>query len=542
MSEVEAPAPKVRRRSYPCPCRICNGKERDYRTVQKHRSGQLYCSSTCNSNGGSIPTMMTAAHLHSSHVQVDDFIDHRSDCGLSSSVGESLMDPRKILQEQLEKSGPPNYSTRVLRYVLEELKTKLTYGASSIEFEDHLKNASRLIEEDMPIKWCDIQKLLKSLGYESPRCYRVCLKQDHSYLIKEKNEQCPYCQSSWDDGVDYYVLGLRVKNWFDTEEKCEKLMGHWMDKHSWLDGDTSNSNDTRLSELWHGSRFKQISWFWNPANYTLLPAKCVSCGMLISTETIEQELSLPQATPTPLSVTCDGCRNIVNFHPNYMRGDPRNQAIIIHEDGWAPHTTSSAHSMAAITVSHACSSKLDRSSGSNCQVYSFIPVNELPTKAPHKYDAFFAPLIEEVEQLFLNGKPVFFKSNVPNYSPKNDTFSLRVIPLLVTADMKARAEIGLTSAGGRKGCRRCEVVGEYVASKRHYYYGNFLTRYHHPPAERNATESLKRGKEVDILLRIALNCCSNIRPNKSPFHRLLNAKQSYYTSQHNHQQLLSKSM
>ena len=109
---------------------------------------------------------------------------------------------------------------------------------------------------------------------------------------------------------------------------------------------------------------------------------------------------------------------------------------------------------------------------------------------------FFAPLIEEVEHLFLNGKSVFLKSKVPNYSPKNDTFSLRVIPLLVTADMKAHAEIGLTSAGGRKGCRRCEVVGEYVASKRHYYYGIFLTRYHHPPAEINATESLKRGKEV----------------------------------------------
>ena len=119
------------------------------------------------------------------------------------------------------------------------------------------------------------------------------------------------------------MLGLRVKNWFDTEEKCAKLMGHWMDKHSWLDGDPSNSNDTKLSELWHGSRFKQISWFWNPANYTLLPAKCVSCGMLISTETIEKELSLPQTTPTPLSVTCDGCRNIVSFHPNYMRGDPQ---------------------------------------------------------------------------------------------------------------------------------------------------------------------------------------------------------------------------
>ena len=54
-------------------------------------------------------------------------------------------------------------------------------------------------------------------------------------------------------------------------------------------------------------------------------------------------------------------------------GDPRNQAIIIHKDGWNPHSTSSAHSIAAITGSFGCMTKANRSNASNatCMVYSF---------------------------------------------------------------------------------------------------------------------------------------------------------------------------
>ena len=197
------------------------------------------------------------------------------------------------------------------------------------------------------------------------------------------------------------------------------------------------------------------------------------------------------------SLVCDDCCNQITLLPCFMKGDPRNQAIIIHEDGWAPHSTSSLHSVAAITISRACLSKLSRSSGTSCQVYSFIPVDQLPKKAPHKYDVFFIPLIEENEESFLHGTKVFFKSSVAGHSLANDTFNLRLIPLLLTADMKAHAEIGLTSAGGKKGCRRCEVVGEYVQSKHHYYYGNFLKRYYHRTEEQTAERSLKRAMEIE---------------------------------------------
>lgn len=130
-------------------------------------------------------------------------------------------------------------------------------------------------------------------------------------------------------------------------------------------------------------------------------------------------------------------------------------------------------------------------------VAEYIHLYLLISFAPHKYDAFFVPLIREIEELFINGKQVFFKSAVDDYSNENATFKVRVLPLLITADMKAHAEIGLTTAGGKKGCRRSELEGTYIPSRRHYYYGDYLSLYHNRPNARKADESLRRGLEVE---------------------------------------------
>ena len=101
------------------------------------------------------------------------------------------------------------------------------------------------------------------------------------------------------------------------------------------------------------------------------------------------------------------------FSPlQYTYCDPCNQAIIIHEDGWSPHSSSARHSIAAITITHACMTKADRCDANNVQIFSFIPVNQLPNDAPHKYDAFFEPLLKEIENLFIDGEEVFFKAEI----------------------------------------------------------------------------------------------------------------------------------
>ena len=82
-------------------------------------------------------------------------------------------------------------------------------------------------------------------------------------------------------------------------------------------------------------------------------------------------------------------------------------------------------------------------------------------------------------------------------TPANDTPTLRLIPLLCTADLRAHSEIGLTSAGGRKGCRRCEVIGTYIPPSNHYYYDHFLHRYHNPPTPRTTHQNRIYGQEAD---------------------------------------------
>ena len=54
-------------------------------------------------------------------------------------------------------------------------------------------------------------------------------------------------------------------------------------------------------------------------------------------------------------------------------------------------------------------------------------------------------MVEEIENFFIHGEEVFFKAEVEGFSPPNDFSTLCLLPLLVTADSKAHAEIGLTT-------------------------------------------------------------------------------------------------
>ena len=69
--------------------------------------------------------------------------------------------------------------------------------------------------------------------------------------------------------------------------------------------------------------------------------------------------------------------------------------------------------------------------------------------------------------------------------------------MLFTADSKAHHEIGLSSSGGHKGCRRCTLSGEYVPEKRHYYYGYFQKRFWYPCLPRTASEDRINGQAAD---------------------------------------------
>ena len=71
--------------------------------------------------------------------------------------------------------------------------------------------------------------------------------------------------------------------------------------------------------------------------------------------------------------------------------------------------------------------KAFRADGKTARFYSFIPSRQLPQRSPHKLDAFF------------------YRTDATKEYASNDVANLRVVPLLLTADMKAHAEVGLVS-------------------------------------------------------------------------------------------------
>ena len=251
------------------------------------------------------------------------------------------------------------------------------------------------------------------------------------------------------------------------------------------------SKDIQLIELWHGSQFRELSYFFDASKVSPLPAHCTHCNGVVSASIID---AAKACNDFQVVVNCPHCqKKFVTFRETFQ-GDPRNQAVVIHMDGWNPHVSSAKYSISAINIAHATMPKSLRADQKKIHVYSFIPSYQLPKDSPHKYDAFLEPLINELEELYIYGKEVIFSAPVDSY-PANDVCTLRLIPLLFTADMKAHAEVGLVSVSGYMGCRRCEARAEYINN--HCRFGNFLERYASPARARSAITNRSHGKAVD---------------------------------------------
>ena len=141
-------------------------------------------------------------------------------------------------------------------------------------------------------------------------------------------------------------------------------------------------------------------------------------------------------------VTCSNCLEQIHLVPRFMRGNPLNQAIIIHEDGFNAFRQRS-HGTSAIHFTSACVEKQKRKD--SLQVYSFAPSSYIPEGITHKFDAFLEPLIEELKNLYVHGIEVVIGEDIDlgNYVVAAGTYTVRMILLL----LKAIQEIVLYASG-----------------------------------------------------------------------------------------------
>ena len=111
-----------------------------------------------------------------------------------------------------------------------------------------------------------------------------------------------------------------------------KMTAHCREKDHWIG---IQGGYSMKKELWDGSRFGEISWFWDPDYHWILPALCPFCHSVVSSADIENEL--PESTEdinnAIVSLECQQCFNKFDSNVKVVTGDPRNIALIGHWDG-----------------------------------------------------------------------------------------------------------------------------------------------------------------------------------------------------------------
>ena len=179
-----------------------------------------------------------------------------------------------------------------------------------------------------PKDWEQAKKFFDDVGYEDAKEYFICLSgahKNHWDIMESATEKCRFCGEA--GSIKYYYLGLRskVKLWVADQQMCEKMTAHWVEKEHWING--GNDGWSIKKEVWDGTRFSELAWFWNPDETWCLPARCVrkGCKNIISAQEISQA---PTKADGSRELFCVSCCTRFDHHPKYVSGDPRNIAYI----------------------------------------------------------------------------------------------------------------------------------------------------------------------------------------------------------------------
>lgn len=165
----------------------------------------------------------------------------------------------------------------IIQAVLDLLEIKDRHNLSINAFESLLHWGKNLyckqdqeLQAVFPGTWSETTTLLNDHGFDDykPRLFYVCLNKVHPchYQVMESpDDLCKYCDQP--GSIKYYYIGLkgRVKQWCKNKDMCKKMTAHWEHKGSWIgDGCRNGWGKSVKNELWDGTRFSELSYFWDP--------------------------------------------------------------------------------------------------------------------------------------------------------------------------------------------------------------------------------------------------------------------------------------
>ena len=240
----------------------------------------------------------------------------------------------------------------VIDAVLKALELADEVNASQLHFLQILQYGKELyckgdsgFENLWPRSWQSAMKMLEDQGYKDPLDYFVCLSNDHpcSYnILSSINATCNLCGQSASSCIKYSYLPLKnkIEQWCRSSTFCRKMTAHWTEKDHWLN--STQDGHTIRRELWDGSCFNELSWFWNPHCEWTLPVCCPFCKTVISAITVDEVVS--RCSSNSIELQCSECHTRFDHEKQKATGDPRNIALIGHWDGWQPFSITGKHS------------------------------------------------------------------------------------------------------------------------------------------------------------------------------------------------------
>lgn len=134
-------------------------------------------------------------------------------------------------------------------------------------------------DEELSKKWPEtsfqLENTLRYVGYTKPVTSYVCFH-DGTWAMSDEN-QCETCNKTDLIPLHYCELSEKIKKWCSSKQYCEKLTYFYRkEREHWL-----RSNVTKpwfpIKEMWDGTRFAEMSWFWDPQAKWLLPMFCTNC-------------------------------------------------------------------------------------------------------------------------------------------------------------------------------------------------------------------------------------------------------------------------
>ena len=247
----------------------------------------------------------------------------------------------------------------------------------------------------------------------------------------------------------------------------------------------------------------------------MLPALCEHCQVMLSATYIMSRI--PEADRSSVvdgktfTVRCRACERQTEVLIVHVAGNPRNQILKLHMDGWMPHgvASPSKRSVNSIEVLSGCLSNRECGKTSNVFTLAFVPDALVPNglAGSNFMSALFSFIVDEMVELYLDGIDVVFNSELPELqhslfdSPKPEITRVRVILIALIADLPARAKLGGWKDGGVGGCYLCEAEScrcavpqpgaagdddeEGVGGNGVYYYPHFVKHFSNRPCSKN---------------------------------------------------------